>query len=619
MYYHLKIIIRNLRHNGLYSWINIVGLAVSLTTAILVMLWVKDELRFDKFHKRGKDIYLTLSSFYSGVYWTSSAPPLAPAGIAEIPEVENACRVYDANVTFLKHDENVLTDLRGSIVDLSFFSIFDIKVKHGDAKALLPDDRSVVLSESGARALFGKENPMGKTISDNSGRQFQVTAIIADMPKNSSIRSNVFFSFSLYDLNTNTSLWQSIRGPSYFLLRPDADATIIAQKLNELHQRNSDWGITYSLFPFEKQNLYHLDGSTKSNMQAIRLFSVSVSILLLIACINYVNLVTSRASRRNKEIFVRSFFGARKRNLFAHFFNESLLQFFASLVIATALVWILFPVYNQITGKQLEFQFFSASTLMIYGIAFVATTLFAGIYPAFKLSHLKKASDARPGGNTLVRRTLVVLQFSASTALILSAITINLQLQFLKTMNPGYDKEHVFYVQLSGTMGADKDLIKSRLLQIPAIENVTFTNANFTDLSFGSIATGWEGKAVGVEDVVISILQTDADFIPAMNLQMAEGGNFTGTSADLAYCIVNRTAVQAMGLQEPIGTKLSILNGRQIIGITEDFHFQSLHEPIKPLVIAVTPWGSSVMYVKAGAHNIPEVLKAVEGVYKEYA
>ena len=183
MFYHLKIMMRNLRHQRLYAWINIAGLSVSLAAVIFITLWVYDELSFDKFHNRGKDIYLALSSYYSGVYWTTSAPPLGPAGIAEMPEVENACRIFDdTDVSFLKHNDNILTDIRGSVVDLPFFSIFDIKVKQGDVRALLPDDNSVVLSENAAQILFEKEEPMGKIITDNAGRQFHVTGIIADLP-----------------------------------------------------------------------------------------------------------------------------------------------------------------------------------------------------------------------------------------------------------------------------------------------------------------------------------------------------------------------------------------------------------------------------------------------------
>ena len=619
MFYHLKIIIRNLFHNGLYSIINIAGLAVSLTAVILILLWIQNELSFDKFHERSKDIHLALTSYYSGTYWTSSSPAMAPAANTEIPEIENACRISEnTNVRFLKYNENMLTDVYSSMVDSSFFSIFDFKIKEGNVNALLPDEQSVILSESAAKVLFGSEEPVGKIILDNAERPFHVTGIIADMPQKSSLRYNVIFAYTLpAQQNQNMgSLWRSLACETYFLLKPGVKAETVTQKLNAVHQKNDSWELAYSLFPLEKQNLYHLDGMENSKMQACRLFSIAVGVLLLIACINYVNLVTSRASRRNKEIFVRNVMGARKRNLFAYFFNESLLLFLCSMAIATFLIWLLFPFYNQITDGQLEFRILSASTLTVYGLAFAVTTLFAGIYPALKLSYgkvVQKTSSA----NAFIRRTLVVLQFSASVILILAAVTFNRQLHYIKTMHPGYDKEQVFYVQLPQEMSERKDDVKARLMQIPGIEGITFTGARFTDLEDGGVQVGWEGKDSDREGIFFSFLYTDENFIPVMNVNMAEGANFTGTSADNTYCIVNRTAVKVMGLQEPVGKRLYVLNGRQIVGVTDDFHFQNMHEPVKPLMITVSPQ-AKFMYVKVGAHNVPNTLKTVENLYKQY-
>ena len=211
----------------------------------------------------------------------------------------------------------------------------------------------------------------------------------------------------------------------------------------------------------------------------------------------------------------------------------------------------------------------------------------------------------------------MVIQFSASVILILAAVTFNRQLHYIKTMHPGYDKEQVFYVWLPQVMSERKDDFKGRLLQIPGIEGVTFTDTKFSDLADGGVQIGWEGKDPDREGLFFSFLYTDENFIPMMNIKMAEGDNFTGTSADEAYCIVNRTAVKIMGLQEPVGKRLNVFNGRQILGVTEDFHFQNMHEPIKPLVMSVSPW-TRIMYVKVEAYNVPNTLKAVENLYKQY-
>ena len=626
MLYHLKIILRNLFQNGLYSVINIAGLAISLAAVILIMLWVNDELSYDKFHKRSKDIYVAVASFDRGgeQYNTPVAsPPMANAGKTEIPEVENACRIHEYwSVEFLQHNENTLSNVRCAMMDSSFFSIFSFELKDGDVRTLLSDNYSVVLSERVVKVLFGDEDPIGKTIVDDSRRNFHVTGIIADMPQHSSNRYDAIFAFSLFE-SLNPKLnewWGNLNYKTYFLLKTDADAETVAQKLTGIHRSNSEWELTYSLLPLEKQNLHNWDGSANTKLQACRLFSTAVGVLLLIACINYINLVTSRASRRNKEIFVRNVMGARKRNLFAHFFNESLLLFLCSLIIATLLIYLLFPVYDQITGKQLEFRLLSASTMMIYGLAFVATSLFAGVYPALRLSYganVQKASGGRSRANAFIRQTLVVLQFSASVVLILAAITVNRQMHFIKTMHPGYDKEHVFYVKLSDNMRRNMNDIKTRLMQTPGIEGVTFTSQNLSSVTQFNAGVTWEGKEEDSK-ITFTILNVDKDFIPVMNVKLTEGHNFTGMPSDSAYFIVNRTAVKAMDMQDPVGKRImGYVRTGQIIGVTEDFHFQNMHESVKPLLMTVNPWMHE-MYVKTGANSVSNALKAVENVYKQY-
>jgi len=352
----------NLRRNGVYSFINVTGLAVSFMAVILIVLWVNDELSYDKFHKRSKDLYLTVVSFTSNdndIYWKVTPAPLVHAGKAEIPEVENACRIFQWwQSDFLKHGDNVLTDIQPLMADSSFFSMFDFEVKEGEENSLLLDDYSVVLSESAVKILFGDENPIGEIITDQSGSEFHVTGIIADVPQNSSYQFNVLFKFSLLELSYSQikESWDMLNFETYFLLNPEADVNVVAQKVTDLYNRNAQGERTCLLMPLEHQNLYNADGTANTKLQACRLLSGIAVALLLIACINYVNLVTSRASRRNKEVYVRTVMGSRKRGLFALFFGESLVLFFYSLIMATVLIYVLLSVYNEVTGKQLEFQ-----------------------------------------------------------------------------------------------------------------------------------------------------------------------------------------------------------------------------------------------------------------------
>jgi ABC-type antimicrobial peptide transport system permease subunit len=638
MFYNLKIAIKNLARNGIYSVINVVGLSVSLATVILIMLWVSDEYSYDKFHKRSEDIYLTTLSLKMGDaenLFEATPMPLALAAKAKIPEIENACRLYNYwNVDFLKYNDNILRDINCTMADSSFFSIFNFKIINGDVHNLLTDNYSIVLSEKVAKIMFGDEDPIGKTVEDNDGDKYHVTGIMADMPANSSLQYDVIFALSLLETTypQKTEEWGTYDYRTYFMLHPNSDVKEVEQKLTrmqleiykaifaELEEDNvEDWGVNYSLLALEKHNLYNADGTPNSKKQACRMFSISVVVLLLIACINYVNLVTSRASRRNKEIFVRSAMGARKWNLFAHFFNESLVLFLCSLIIATFLIYLLFPFYCQIANKQLEFHLFAPSTMLIYGLTFVVTSLLAGIYPALKLSLAKNSPQALINAsyvNKYMRRVLVVLQFSASMILILVAIVSNRQLHFMKTTDVGYNKENLFYVYLSQSMRKHTDAIKAQLTQLPEIKGVTFTSENLSNVGQFSGGIPWEGQA-NDERVMFTVLFVDKDFIPLMNIKLAEGANFTGMPADSSYYLVNRAAVKAMDMQNPVGKSICHYTNGKIIGVTEDFYFKKMYKQISPLLISTVPsmW---VMYVKADANNIAAAIESVEKVYNQY-
>ncbi len=626
LFYHLKIALRNLRANGIYSAINVGGLAVSLAVCILIMFWIRDERSFDKFHKRYKDIYMTVASFETGgspQYWGIASAALAPAAKTEIPEIENACRIftYMTSTSFLKSDDKIFNDIGCCAVDSSFFSVFDFQILKGDRRNMLPYANSVVLSEHAANVLFGDKDPIGQTVTDSNRKTWYVSGVMADMPQNSSIRYDVLFNFRMEEVNYPklNEEWGRVNYKTYFLLRPGTDAQDVGRRLTSLHAANNNsWKLTYSLHPLEKENLYDLEGNPNSTMQACRLFSIAVAVLLLIACINYVNLVTARASRRDKEISVRKVLGANKPALFSQFFNESLLLFFFSLIVATGLIYLLFPAYNQIIGKQLVFRLFSTETLTSFAIVFAAVMLSAGIYPAVSLSMRKnlKKTNQRNGINASVRRILVVSQFAASVVLILGAVTINRQMQFIKTKNPGYQKEHVFYVKMSGDMRSHTIDIKARLMQSANIEGVTFMYQPLSGTTQFNAGIGWPGK--GDRNTRFIMMQTDADFIPVMGVKFAEGNNFTAMPSDSFCVILNQKAVADMGLEDPVGKRLTM--GRMsvpVIGVAEDFHFENMHEPIKPLVI--TAGGRmQFMYVRTKAGGVEEALKAAEATFKAY-
>jgi len=636
MFYHLKIILRNLRSNGLYSIINIAGLAVSLTACILILLWVQDEWSFDKFHKRSRDIFKTIYHIKGfDEYWPSACAPLAFTAKEEIPEIENACRFYPRwDAQKFKYvrgtEENIVKEFTCSLVDTTFFSMFNFKILEGDRWRMLVEPQSIVLTASIAKQLFGDETPIGKTISDDKQRDYYVTGVIADMPENSSIRFDILLPVSLYKdprPGDPTASWRSFGFQTWFRLRPHADVAAVEKKLDEIQLRNNPndprgGQDKYQLKCIESLNFHNDDGSLNEKAQTSRLFSIVALVVILIACVNYVNISTARASRRNKELFVKNILGARKWKLFFQFLSESALLFLISLVVATFLLYLIFPTFNLIAGKQLEFHLLSVQTWIVYGLTFLIVILFAGIYPALSLAVQKPLQGINnKSGNAALRRILVVGQFMIAIVLIMVTITSTLQLEYVKRKNLGYTKENIFYVPVSKNLVEHVDAVKSELLQNPAILGVTATSQPLKNITIQNgifKIEGIDGYRNGHEELLTVTLYTDTNFFSTMNIELLEGRNFTGTLADAGYVILNETAIKTIGLKEPIGKKCSVAgNAATIIGVVRDFHFKNLHTPIEPFMIRGYS-GYNYLYVKTSAAGAPEAIAAVEKFWKQY-
>ena len=629
MFYNLKIAFRNLRRNGVYSVINVMGLAVGLISCILIMFWVQDELSFDKFHTRSKDIYQTNVRFKgtdNDMYWNIACAPLAFAAKEEIPEIENVCRYYGYwGVNMLKYideeKEHTVTEFTYGMVDSTFFSMFDFQVLDGDPQRMLVEPQSIVLSADIAGQLFGDESPIGKVLFDNNRQPYHVTGVMADMPKNSTVRFDILLPFSLYEHSRPDELtgWDRFDFKTWFLLRPNTDVATIEKKLTDMqnnHSQPENMAVSYSLQSIEAVNFRNADGSLNARAQTCRLFQIIAFVIIIVACVNYINISTARASRRNKEVFVKNILGARKRNLFFQFFNEAILLFLLSLFAATILLPSVFPTFNHIAGKQLEFNFLSADTWIVYGLTFLIVVIFAGIYPAFNLAVKKPLKAIRnKSGNTNLRRVLVVCQFTAATILIMTAITTSLQLGYVKKKNLGYEKENVFYLQMSEKLREHYDVMKSELLQNAAIMGVTATS-----MPLKGVTTTYRISVEGtdIQDERIILLCTDKDFIPTMDIELVAGQNFSGTPADVGAVILNETAVNSMGITDPIGKSCSVAWGKKtIIGIISDFHFKDLHTLVEPLAITADRWYNS-LYVRTSTNNAPQAIAAVEKLWKQY-
>jgi len=627
---------RSLRNNKTYSFINITGLAVSLAVSILLLLWVSDELSYDRFNVNAQHIYKLAPKFDEQNVWYMSPAPIAVYAKKEVPEVQDACRITDNwAVSVFEYNGKKLNEWHNCLADASLFSMFTFPFIEGNPQHPFTDAHSIVLSETTAKKFFGSEDPMGKVLKGDDKKLYRVTGVMKDMPANSYIHYNIVFNFQQLEQEYDTSNsfktlnanWDLYNYETFVLLKPNANPSLTAQKLSTIHRHNynipANKNLTYLFAPLTKLHLYSLDGK-EQGMMVVRVFLIVALIVLLIACINYVNLITARAIKRSKEISMRKIVGAGKAELFMQFLSESLLTFLIALILATGIIYLVMPLYNNLSGKNIVFKPWSPNVLAVYGVTMLLTLLLAGIYPAITLSSFKplealkgKLSGVGSKGN--FRKVLVVVQFSFSILLITSTIIIGKQLKYIREKNLGYDKENVFSFWMHN-INKHYDVAANELQKQPGILGVTESGADIINNSSGSTDIDWDGKRTDQQSFSIVQMQIERNFLQVMGIQLLEGSGFTGSPADSANFILNETAIKAAGIKEPvIGKRLTFHGIKGVIaGVAKDFHFQDMHQKIQPLLMQYDKnwWGK--MYVRTTAKDASRALAAAEKVYKEY-
>jgi putative ABC transport system permease protein len=625
---YFKIALRNLRKSRTYSFINITGLSVSLAVSILLLLWVKDELGYDRFNVNSSNLYRV----------SPTPAPLAIYAKKEVPEVENACRVTeDWTASVFEYKNKRLTEWHNCRVDPSFFSIFTYPLLEGDPQHPFKDAHSIVLSETTAKRFFGDEDPLGKVLKADNNKIYNVSGVMKDMPENSSIQYNIVFNFQELEQDPDTTgyykslpidaNWGQYNYDTYVLLKPGANPVAVGQKMAAMHRRYQDIPfnkqLVYLLNPLTKIHLYAPDG-TEQGMKIVRVFFLVAVIVLLIACINYVNLITARAMKRSKEISLRKIVGAGKTNLFMQFLSESLLTFLIALGCATGLIYLVMPLFNDIAGKSIVFRPWSSEVLALYGLTLLATLVLAGIYPAITLSAFKpleamKGKISGIGSKGNFRKVLVVVQFSFSIMLITSTIVIGKQLKYIREKNLGYDKENVFSFWMHNI---DKHYaaVTAELLQEPAIRGVTESGVDIINSGTGSSDVDWDGKRPDQQSFMIGQMPVERNFLEVMGIQLVEGKGFTGSIADSTNFILNETAIKETGIKEPaVGKRLTFHGIKGVIaGVVKDFHFQNMHTRIGPLLMQYDLQWRGKMYVRTTGKDAAKALAAVSNLWKKY-
>lgn len=626
----------SLRNNRMYSFINITGLGASLAVSILLLLWVSDELSYDRFNVNAKNIYKLAPKFDEQNVWYMSPAPIAVFAKKEVPKVQDACRITEkGNVSIFEYNGKQFTESHNCVADASLFSMFTFPFIEGNPRQPFTDAHSIVLSETTAKKFFGNEDPMGKELKTDDKKLYRVTGVMKDMPANSYIHYNIVFNFqqleeeygttsSFKTLNTN---WDQYSYETFVMLKPNASTALAAQKMSVIHRHNyniqANQHLTYLLVPLTKLHLYSLDGK-EQGMMVVRVFLIVAVIVLLIACINYVNLNTARAIKRSKEISMRKIIGAGKMELFIQFLSESLLTFLIALILATGIIYLVMPLYNDLSVKNISFKPWSPDVLAVYGVTMLSTLLLAGIYPAITLSSFRpldalKGKLSGIGSKENFRKVLVVVQFSFSILLITSTIIISKQLKYIREKNLGYDKENVFSFWM-GDIKGHYDAAVAELMQQPGILGVTESGADIIDNSSGSSDIDWDGKRTDQQSFTITQMPVERNFLQVMGIQLVEGKGFTGSSADSANFILNETAVKAAGIEEPVvGKRLTFQGTKGVIaGVVKDFHYQNMHQKIGQLLMQYNKNWRGKIYVRTTVKDAPRALAAAEKVYKEY-
>lgn len=624
---------RNLLKNKFYSLINIAGLTVGLAIGILILLWVQDELSFDSFHKKTKDIY-RLECFggtgASKQIWSQMVGPIGPLAKLELPEVSDQVRVSNNYFyTLYKYQDKVFGDENIYFADPSFFTVFDFPLIEGNSARPFDDDQSVVITQKTARKYFGDQDALGKVIVADGKVNFKVSGVIRDFPENSSMNFAMLMPMSLMgkklledkiDINTNFSQFQFV---TFLLLKPGASLKNLSAKLYDIHIKHKpdDTDVEYLLLPLSKMHLYNADG-TNAGIESVRMFMIIALLILVIACINYVNLSTARALLRSKEISLRKIVGAAKTHLFLQFIVETGLLFLLAAVLALALISFSIPLFNQVAGKQLVFDLSDYHIWQVILVTILGTLAASSIYPALLLSSFDPLKALKSKATTsladaLFRKILVVVQFSASMILIVGTLVISRQMDYIRSKELGYDKDHVVSFWMRD-MTKGYDAVKAELIKQPGVVNVTRASSNIVEMGGLSGDNDWDGKAAN-QTFIVHPMAIDKDFLSFFKMKLTKGEGFSGAMTDSMHFILNEAAVREIGLKNPIGKRFRMwqTNGT-IIGVVKDFHFASMKEKIGPAVFYSNPSRCSHIYIRTAGTDLAKTIGVAQAQFKLY-
>lgn len=646
---YLKVGFRNLnRHRG-YTLINMLGLIISFTCCLLIGLHLQDELSFDRYHEKHERIYrianhVAGASYENGIAKVSE--PWAPEAKATIPEIEEACRfVFVSQSLFIKDDQQYY-ERGGLYVDPSVFNVFSWNLLEGEPEKVLAEPNTMVLTRSLAEKYFPDGNAVGESLTIDNEKVWKVTGIVEDVPENSHFTFNFLVSFDSYTPPDHGDKWvRWNQYYSYVLLKDSNAKAEVESKLDRMLDQHLEAELAEAYTPILQpiasihlQSKLHREMSTNGDLSYIYIFGIIGFFILLIACSNFVNLSTARATHRAKEVGVRKVVGANRRSLILQFLSESTIVVAASALLAVGLTRLLLPVLNSFLHKSLQLDLFNNLYLLSGLILMVLFTgLLAGIYPAMVLSSFKPIQVLKGSGGNLftffkrgavvnrgqfLRKGLVVFQFTIATFLIIASLVVSGQLQYINNKNLGFNKDQIINIPLSNPIDQTKlGPFKADLQDMPGVLKVS-ASANRP----GGSDFGVPYEAVGLPDEqqpAMRCLVVDEDFLDTYEIQLADGRSFSAEIAtDSNVYLINEAAAKQLGWENPLEQRLAMpaieREPAPIIGIVKDFHFHSLHEPITPLYFFMEKTWFSQLNVKLDAKHINATLAAIEERWDQF-
>ncbi len=626
-----KIALRNISRNKGFSILNIGGLAVGMASALLVLLWVQNELSFDSEYKNSDRLYQAWNRNMGneGLHsWNNTMKVLGPTLKKDFPEVEGTSRVnWDATILFTRGEKKL--NVVGTMVDPDFLTMFEFPFLKGNRNTALNNPNDIVITEKLSRQIFGNEDAMGKIIRLDNKYDFRVSAIMEDLPNNTGFDFQYLLPWSyMHTIQQDDSVWDKNSTHNYVLLKPHTDLKSFNAKIQHIVKKygNPEWTTEMFLYPVSRLHLYSnfVNGiPTGGKIEMVRVFILIAGLILLIACINFINMSTARSERRAKEVGIRKVSGAMKNSLIIQFIAESIFIAGIAGLIALLLVQLSLPAFNTLTKKQLFVDYGSIYFWLSFAAFILFTGLVSGSYPAFFLSSFKpvavlKGSFKKAEAQVTPRKVLVVLQFSIAIILIVSTLVINRQIKYAQDRETGYDRSKLVYISMFGDIEKNYPLIREELMSKQLAISVTKTSAPLTE-TWSSGGADWPGKSPN-DRSSFDYYNTDGGIVKTAGLTLLQGRDIdlVHYPGDSMSTLLNEAAVRVMGFKNPIG---QIINQDQrVVGVVKNFILQSPYDPVKPMIIngPGSHWFNMIHIKLNGSHSTSTNIAGIEKIFKKY-